>query len=128
MMNSTSIQKEGLRAWLIDLAGNIAASEKGLTLLARIKKLAVPNFGSTEEAMAWGSELNTEERETLVQIQRTSSESAQGEGNMQKKVGRATQSQLMREAAESFPSGPGEQPRRAVLSSTLPPNLNGSRN
>jgi hypothetical protein len=127
MINSAFRNKDGLTTWLVDLAGNVAISDIGLALLRRIKRLAVPVFASTEEAMAWGSNLDADQRKTLVDIQRTSSNAAQVECNLQRMVNLATQSQLMREAAEALPeSVPGR--RRSLFARALPPNLTGSRN
>lgn len=71
--------------------------------MARIKALAIPIFASTEQAVEWGSLLNPEQRATLVDIQRTASNTAVRERNVQRMVNLATQSQLMREAAQSIP-------------------------
>ena len=90
-----------LNSYIVDEAGNVAISSDGLTLLARIKALAVPVFASTEEAVEWGSHLNPEQRATLVDIQRTASNAAAGENNLQRMVNLATQSQLLREAAQA---------------------------
>jgi len=125
-MKSNSRNKAGLNTWLVDLAGNVAISDIGLALLNRIKKLAVPDFVSTEQAIAWGSALNAEQRETLLHVQRTSSNAALVECNLQRMVHLATQSQLMREAAEAssesaFASGP-------MFAQMLPPNQSGSLN
>ena len=105
MTNPTSKSKDPLDTWLVDIAGNIAVSADGVGLLARIKNLAVPVFGSTEHAIDWGSRLNSQEHATLLHIQRTSSTAAQGERNLQRMVNLGTQSQLMREAAEAFLPG-----------------------
>ncbi len=88
--------------WLVDLAGNIAVSDVGLALLARIETLHVPAFVSTEEASEWGSHLDARQHATLVDIQRTSSNAARGERDPQHMADLATQSQLIREAAEGF--------------------------
>jgi hypothetical protein len=125
--NPISRNEQGLSTWLIDLAGNVAISDMGLDLLERIGKLGVPVFVSSEQAMAWGSGLNAEQREILVHIQRSLSEAAQAEYNLQRMVSLATQSQLMREAAEAFPK-PAYGTRLSVPPQTLPPNRNGSRN
>lgn len=91
--------------WLVDAAGNIAVSQPGLTLLRRIKRLRVPAFTSTEHATSWGSRLNAEQHATLVDVQRSSSNAARGERNLQRMVALATRSQLLREAAEAFVPG-----------------------
>jgi hypothetical protein len=101
MINSI-LNKGALDKWLIDSAGNIATSPSGLALLARIKALAVPIFASSEQALEWGSRLNPEQHATLVDVQRTASTAARGERNLQRMVDLATQSQLMREAAEAY--------------------------
>ena len=88
--------------WFVDVDGNVAMSRVGLALLARIKNLAVPAFVGTEDAMEWGSHLNAEQHETLVEIQRTSSNAALGEHDPQSMIDHATESQLIREAAEAF--------------------------
>jgi hypothetical protein len=127
MINSTFRNKDGLTTWLVDLAGNVAISDIDIALLGRINRLAVPIFASTEEAMVWGSNLDADERETLVDIQRTSSNAAQTERNLQRMISLATQSQLIREAAEtSTESVPGR--RRSLSAQALPPNQTGSRN
>ena len=95
-----------LNSYIVDEAGNVAISSDGLALLARIKALAVPVFASTEEAVEWGSHLNFEQRATLLDIQRTASNAAAGERNLQRMVNLATQSQLLREAAQASPWQP----------------------
>lgn len=104
MINPVSSNKGALDKWLIDSAGNIAISASGLGLLARIKKLVVPIFESTEHAVEWGSHLNAEQHATLVDVQRTARNAALGEQNLQRMVGLAAQSQLMREAADAAPT------------------------
>ena len=104
MINVTSSLKGALDKWLIDIAGNIAISASGVALLARIESLVVPVFSSTEQALEWGSHLNVEEHATLVDIQRTASNAACAEQNLQRMVYLATQSQLLREAAEAAPT------------------------
>ena len=104
MTNSISSHQGQLHKWLIDSAGNIAISPSGVALLGRIKALIVPFFTSTEQAVEWGSRLNDEQHATLVDIQRTASNTAFSEPNLQRRVDLATQSQLMREAAEAGPS------------------------
>jgi len=101
MTNPSSKSKDPLDTWLVDIAGNIAVSSGGVGLLARIKNLPVPVFASTEHAIEWGSHLNAQQHATLLDIQRTSSNAARGERNLQQMVNLATQSQLMREAAEA---------------------------
>ena len=105
MINSISSHKGRLDKWLIDSAGNIAISAAGLRFLARIKALIVPVFASTEHAVEWGSRLNAQQHATLVDVQRTASDAALTEPSLQRKINLATQSQLMREAAESFTPG-----------------------
>jgi hypothetical protein len=73
-----------------------------LQTLAASEDLVIPILVSTEQAIRWGSQLNTEQHTTLVQTQRTLSENALAERNMQRMVDLATQSQLLREAAEAF--------------------------
>ncbi|HWY39917.1 MAG TPA: hypothetical protein VNX27_03900 [Chthoniobacterales bacterium] len=92
-----------LDSYIVDKAGNVAISSDGLALLSRIKALVIPFFASTEQAVEWGSHLNPDQRATLVDIQRTTSNAAVGERNVQRMVHLATQSQLMREAAEASP-------------------------
>ena len=104
MINPISSQQEILNDWLIDSAGNIAMSASDVALLGRIKALMVPVFTSTEHAVEWGSHLSDEQHETLVDIQRTTSNAAFTELNLQRMVGLATQSQLMREATEAVRS------------------------
>ena len=90
-------------SYIVDEVGNVAICSDGLALLARIKALVIPVFASTEQAVEWGSHLNPEQRAALVEIQRTASNAAVGERNVQRMVNLATQSQLMREAAQAFP-------------------------
>ncbi len=92
-----------LDSYIVDDAGNVAISSDGLALLARIQALIIPIFVSAEQAVEWGSRLNPEQHATLVDIQRTASNAALGERNLQRMVNLATQSQLMREAAPSQP-------------------------
>ncbi|MGB8805187.1 MAG: hypothetical protein WCC93_09690, partial [Chthoniobacterales bacterium] len=89
--------------WLIDVAGNVAISISDLALLKRIRSLIIPAFVSTEEAMLWGSDLNPEQRATLLDMQRSVSNAARAEVDPQRMVNLATQSQLLREAAEAAP-------------------------
>jgi hypothetical protein len=101
-MNFTT---ESLGIWLIDHSGNVAISAPGLALLRRIEALRVPKFASTEHAIAWGSCLNAEQHDTLLDMQRTSSNAAREQRDLQSMVDRATRSQLIREAAEAFVPG-----------------------
>jgi len=101
-----------LDSYIVDEAGNVAISSDGLALLARINALVIPVFASTEQAVEWGSHLNPEQRATLADIQRTASNAALGERNVQHMVNLGTQSQLMREAAQAFPS---QRPREREL-------------
>ena len=66
------------------------------------RTLLVPMFVSTEQAVEWGSHLNAKQHATLVRKQRALSSSALAECDPQRMVDLATQSQLMREAAEAF--------------------------
>jgi hypothetical protein len=91
-----------LGSYIVDDAGNVAISSEGLALLARIKALVIPVFTSTEQAVEWGSHLDPEQHETLVDVQRTASNAALAERNLQRMVNLATQAQLMREAAQAF--------------------------
>jgi hypothetical protein len=118
-------KKAGLHAWLVDSAGNIAISGIGLALLERIEELVVPAFVSAEEAMAWGSELSTDQRATLIDIQRTASNAARSEGNVQRMLNLTIRSQLLREAAEAFPDSGQQTKRRPVFPMALPPNPSG---
>jgi hypothetical protein len=95
--------KDAIDTWLIDATGNVAISDSDLVLLRRIQSLIVPAFVSTEQAMEWGSHLNPEQRETLLDIHRSVSNAAWAEADPQRMVDLATQSQLMREAAEAAP-------------------------
>jgi len=96
--------KDAIATWLIDTAGNVAISISDLALLRRIRNLIIPAFVSTEEAMVWGSHLNPEQRATLLDIHRSVSNAARAEADPQCMINLATQSQLMREAAEAAPS------------------------
>ena len=93
--------KDAIDTWLIDVAGNVAISISGLGLLKRIQSLIVPAFASTEQAMEWGSHLNPEQLATLLDIHRNMSNAARAEADPQRMVNLATQSQLLREAAEA---------------------------
>jgi hypothetical protein len=53
--------------------------------------------------MLWGSDLNPEQRATLLDIQRSVNNAARAEVDPQRMVNLATQSQLLREAAEAAP-------------------------
>jgi hypothetical protein len=66
------------------------------------EELVIPFLVSTEEAIRWGSHLNAKQYTTLVETQRALSKDALSECNMQRMVDLATQSQLLREAAEAF--------------------------
>src|ERR1044072_3334235 len=93
--------KDAIATWLIDAAGNVAISISDLILLERIQTLIIPAFVSTEEAMLWGSGLNSEQRATLLDIERNLSNAARAEADPQRMVDLATQSQLLREASEA---------------------------
>jgi hypothetical protein len=95
--------KDAMATWLVDVAGNVAISISDLALLKRIRSLIIPAFVSTEEAMLWGSDLNPEQRATLLDMQRNVSNAARAEVDPQRMVNLATQSQLLREAAEAAP-------------------------
>ena len=101
-MNIIPINKHSLKTWLVDSCGNIAVSGAGMALLERINNFLVPTFDSTEQAMEWGSHLNAGQHDILVDKQRTLSNAALVECNPQYMVNLATQSQLLREAAEAF--------------------------
>jgi hypothetical protein len=96
-------RKDAIATWLIDLAGNVAISISDVALLKRIQSLIIPSFVSTEQAMVWGSHLNLEQRATLLDIHRSVSNAARAEADPQRMVDLATQSQLLREAAEAAP-------------------------
>jgi hypothetical protein len=102
LISAVSQNKEALDTWVVDLSGNVAISHAGIVLLGRIENLHVPAFVSTEQAMEWGSHLSTEQHDTLVDIERTSSNAACAETNLQRMVDLATKSQLIREAAKAF--------------------------
>jgi hypothetical protein len=102
MTDPTCPNLDNLDTWLVDLAGNIAATDADLRLMHRIACLHVPLFGSTEEAMEWGARLNAQQHATLVDVQRTYSNAARENGDLQQMVYLATRSQLIREAAEAF--------------------------
>ena len=95
--------KDAIPTWLIDVAGNVAISISDLALLKRIQSLIIPAFVSTEEAMLWGSNLDPEQRATLLDMQRSVSNAARAEANPQRMVNLAMQAQLMREAGEAAP-------------------------
>jgi hypothetical protein len=95
--------KDAIATWLIDVVGNVAISISDVALLERIQSLIIPAFVSTEEAVLWGSDLNPEQRATLLDIQRSVSNAARAELDPQRMVNLATQSQLLREAAEAAP-------------------------
>src|SRR5437763_16801085 len=95
--------KDAIATWLIDVAGNVATSISDVALLKRIQSLIIPAFVSTEEAMLWGSNLNSEQRATLLDIHRSVRNAALAETDPQRMIDLATQSQLMREAGEAAP-------------------------
>ncbi len=95
--------KDAIATWLIDVVGNVAISISDIALLKRIQSLIIPAFVSTEEAMLWGSDLKPEQRATLLDIQRSVNNAARAEADPQRMVNLATQSQLLREAAEAAP-------------------------
>jgi hypothetical protein len=66
------------------------------------KKLRIPTFSCTEQAIEWGSHLSAEQHGVLVNAQRALSDTALGEFDLQRMVDLGTQSQLMREAADAF--------------------------
>jgi len=69
-----------------------------------LETLVIPIFVSTEHAMEWGSCLNAKQHATLVKTQSALSNAARVECDPQRKLNLATQSQLMREAAQAFVS------------------------
>jgi len=75
---------------------------KGAVYKQALKTLLIPIFVSTEQAMEWGSRLNAKQHATLLTTQRSLSDAARAECNAQRKLNLATQSQLMREAAQAF--------------------------
>jgi hypothetical protein len=75
--------------------------------VANQEDLVIPQFVNTEQAIRWGSHLNAEQHTTLVKAQRTLSQDALSERNPQRMVNLATQSQLLREAAEAFTESRG---------------------
>lgn len=66
------------------------------------EELVIPDLVTTEQAIRWGSHLNGKQHATLVKTQRALSNDALAEHNLQRMVNLATQSQLLREAAEAF--------------------------
>jgi len=64
--------------------------------------LVIPFLVTTEQAMSWGSHLNTKQHNTLVKAQRALSKDALSERDPQRMANLATRSQLLREAAEAF--------------------------
>ncbi len=93
-----------LASYVVDEAGNVAISSDGLALLDRIENLRVPAFISTEEATLWGSNLSAEEHDTLIEVQRGLRDAVRAEQDPQHTLNLATRAQLVREAAEAFPS------------------------
>ena len=77
---------------------------KGAAYKEALKNLLIPIFVSTEQAMEWGSRLSVKQHATLLKTQRSLSDAARDESNLQRKLNLATQSQLMREAAQGFVS------------------------
>jgi hypothetical protein len=77
---------------------------KGAAHKQALKTLLIPIFVSTEQAMEWGSCLNAKQHATLVKTQSALSDAARVECDPQRKLNLATQSQLMREAAQAFVS------------------------
>ena len=75
---------------------------KGGAYKQALKTLLIPIFVSTEQAMEWGSCLNANQHATLLKTQFALSDAARTECNPQRKLNLATQSQLMREAAQAF--------------------------
>ena len=67
-------------------------------------EMLIPIFVSTEHAMEWGSCLNAKQHATLIKTQSALSDAARVECDPQRKLNLATQSQLMREAAQAFVS------------------------
>jgi hypothetical protein len=93
-----------LASYIVDEAGNVAISSEGLALLDRIEDLRVPDFISTEEATLWGSNLSAEEHNILIEVQRRLRDAVRAEQDPQHMLDLATRAQLVREAAEAFPS------------------------
>lgn len=78
------------------------SGEQKASATSHQEELVIPIFVGTEQAMSWGSHLNAEQHTALVRTQRVLSKSALAEPNLQRMVDLATQSQLLREAAEAF--------------------------
>src|SRR6266480_3619007 len=95
--------KDAIATWLIDVVGNVAISISDVALLKRIQSLIIPAFVSTEEAMLWGSDLNFEQRATLLDIERSVNNAAWAEVDPQRMVNLVTQSQLLRKTAKAAP-------------------------
>src|SRR5205814_10524551 len=96
--------KVAIDTCLIDTAANVAILISDLAQLKRIRNLIIPAFVSTEEAMVWASHLSPEQHATLLDIERSVNNSARAEADPQCMINLATQSQMMREAAEAAPS------------------------
>ena len=77
---------------------------KGAAHKQALKTVLIPIFVSTEHAMEWGSCLNANQHATLVKTQSDLSDAARVECDPQRKLNLATQSQLMREAAQAAQS------------------------
>ena len=77
---------------------------KGAAHKQALKTVLIPIFVSTEHATEWGSCLNANQHATLVKTQSALSDAARVECDPQRKLNLATQSQLMREAAQAFVS------------------------
>ena len=69
------------------------------------QKLRIPTLVSTEQAVEWGSHLNAEQHAMLVEAQRSMSNAALGEFDLQRMIDLGTQSRLMRVAGEVFAAG-----------------------
>ena len=68
------------------------------------EELLIPDFANTEQALNWGSHLSAKQHSSLLKTQRALSKNALAQDNLQRMVDLATQSQLLREAAEAFVS------------------------
>ncbi|HEV3409299.1 MAG TPA: hypothetical protein VG095_03335, partial [Chthoniobacterales bacterium] len=72
------------------------------------------------------SRLNAEQHATLLDIQRSSSNAARIERDLQTRVNLATQSQLLREAAEAFVPGTAAGKMDPIFMETPSSEANGS--
>lgn len=72
----------------------------------RVDDLVIPNFASTEEAVAWGEQQKPADLRVIIAVYKTLERIALTSTDLQRKLDYALEAQLVREAAEAVPAPP----------------------